>query len=72
MDKHHIGVAHYRTSEGRCVKVPFKGPVKDILQDIFGGMRSACTYIGASRIKDFGKKTTFIMVNNTHNRIHEK
>lgn len=72
MDKHHNGVADYRTSEGRCVKVPFKGPVKDILQDIFGGIRSACTYIGASKIKDFGKKTTFIMVNNTHNRIHEK
>ena len=72
MEKHHNGVANYRTSEGRCVQVPFKGPVKDILQDIFGGMRSACTYIGASKIKDFGKKTTFIMVNNTHNRIHEK
>jgi GMP reductase len=72
MHKHHNGVAHYRTSEGKCVSVPYKGPVIEILQDIFGGLRSACTYIGASKIKDFGKKTTFILVNDTHNRIYEK
>ena len=71
MEKHHNGVANYRTSEGRCVTIPYKGPVKDILLDIFGGLRSSCTYIGASKIKDFGKKTTFIQVNNTHNKLYE-
>jgi GMP reductase len=71
MEKHSNGVANYRTSEGRCVVVPYKGYVKDTLSDIFGGLRSACTYIGASRMKDFGKKTTFIMVNNTHNKVFE-
>jgi len=72
MEKHSNGVANYRTSEGRCVTVPYKGPVQDVLLDIFGGLRSACTYIGASRMKDFGKKTTFIMVNNTHTKTYEK
>jgi GMP reductase len=72
MDKHHNGVAEYRTAEGKCVTVPYKGTAKEIIQDIYGGMRSACTYIGASKMKDFGKKTTFIQVNNTHNRIYEK
>ncbi|NDC71883.1 MAG: GMP reductase [Sphingobacteriia bacterium] len=72
MHKHHNGVAHYRTSEGKCVTVSYKGPVVEILKDIFGGIRSSCTYIGASKIKDFGKKTTFILVNDTHNRIYEK
>lgn len=72
MEKHNNGVANYRTSEGRCVSVPYKGPVQDILLDIFGGLRSACTYIGASRMKDFGKKTTFIMVNNTHTKTYDK
>jgi GMP reductase len=72
MDKHHDGVANYRTAEGKCVTVPYKGPAEEILQDIYGGLRSACTYIGASKIKDFGKKTTFIQVNNTHNKIYEK
>jgi len=71
MDKHHNGVAIYRTAEGKCVTVPYKGSAEEILQDIYGGLRSACTYIGADKIKDFGKKTTFIQVNNTHNRIYE-
>ncbi len=72
MDKHHDGVASYRTAEGKCVTVPYKGLASEIIQDIYGGIRSACTYIGADKIKDFGKKTTFIQVNNTHNRIYEK
>jgi GMP reductase len=72
MEKHHNGVANYRTSEGRCVTVPYKGSVQEVLLDIFGGLRSACTYIGASKIKDFGKKTTFIRVNNTHTKTYEK
>ena len=72
MDKHHNGVADYRTAEGKCVTVPYKGTAVEILQDIYGGMRSACTYIGANKIKDFAKKTTFLQVNNTHNRIYDK
>ena len=72
MNKHNGGVADYRTSEGRCVTIPYKGLTSEVIMDILGGVRSACTYIGASKIKDFGKKTTFIQVNNTHNRIYEK
>jgi GMP reductase len=72
MDKHHNGVAEYRTAEGKCVSVPYKGTANEIIQDIYGGLRSACTYIGATKIKDFGKKTTFIQVNNTHNKLYEK
>jgi len=72
MEKHNNGVANYRTSEGRCVSVSYKGPVTEVLLDIFGGLRSACTYIGASRMKDFGKKTTFIKVNNTHTKTYDK
>jgi len=72
MNKHHNGVAEYRTAEGKCVTVPYKGLAIDVLTDIYGGLRSACTYIGATKIKDFGKKTTFIQVNNTHNKVYEK
>ena len=72
MDKHHNGVAKYRTAEGKCVTVPYKGLAVDTLLDIYGGLRSACTYVGATKIKDFGKKTTFIQVNNTHNKVYEK
>lgn len=72
MNKHHNGVADYRTAEGKSVVVPYKGLASEIIQDIYGGLRSACTYIGATKIKDFGKKTTFIQVNNTHNKVYEK
>ena len=72
MNKHHDGVADYRTAEGKSVIIPYKGLAKEVIQDIYGGLRSACTYIGAEKIKDFGKKTTFIQVNNTHNKIYEK
>jgi len=72
MEKHNGGVANYRTSEGKCVSIPYKGKTDDLIKDILGGIRSSCTYIGASSIKDFGKKTIFIQVNNTHNKVFEK
>jgi GMP reductase len=71
MEKHHNGIADYRTAEGKCAIVQYKGKAEKIIQDIYGGIRSACTYIGANKIKDFGKKTTFIQVNNTHNKLYE-
>lgn len=71
-DKHNDGVKDYRTSEGRCVSIPYKGQAQEVLNDIFGGVRSCCTYIGAFQIKDLPKNTNFIRVNNTHNRIYEK
>lgn len=71
MNKHNNGIAKYRTAEGKSVIVPYKGAAETVFQDICGGIRSACTYIGANKIKDFGKKTTFILVNDTHNRIYE-
>lgn len=71
-DKHNEGVADYRTSEGRCVNISYKGTAADIMRDILGGLRSCCTYVGAWDIKSLPKKTTFIRVNNTHNRIYEQ
>lgn len=72
MNKHNGGVAGYRTSEGKCVDIPYKGLTQDVISDILGGLRSACTYLGAHILKDLTKKTTFIRVNNTHNTIYEK
>lgn len=62
MKKHKGGVAEYRASEGKTVKIPFRGSVHDSLQDILGGVRSTCTYVGARRLKDLPKCTTFIRV----------
>ena len=69
MNKHHGGVADYRSSEGRTVEIPYKGPVNKTVQDILGGLRSTCTYVGASELKNLSKCTTFIRVNNQFNRV---
>jgi GMP reductase len=62
MEAHHGTVADYRSSEGRSVNVPYKGPVKNTILDILGGIRSTCTYVGAHMLKELSKRTTFIRV----------
>ncbi len=62
MIKYHGAVAEYRASEGRSINVPYRGPVENTIKDILGGLRSACTYVGASRLKELTKCTTFIRV----------
>jgi len=69
--KHFGGLKEYRSSEGRTVKIQYKGVIKDTVQDILGGIRSACTYEGARKIKDLSKCTTFVRVNNQYNKIFE-
>jgi GMP reductase len=70
MDKHVGGVADYRASEGKTVEVPYRGPVENTLLDILGGIRSTCTYVGASQLKELTKRTTFIRVSEQENRIY--
>ena len=69
MKKHAGGVAEYRSSEGKTVEVPHKGPVAGIVLDLLGGLRSACTYIGAATIKEMPRRTTFIRVSQQLNQI---
>ena len=66
MLKHNGGMSNYKSSEGRVMTIPYKGPVKDVAADILGGMRSACAYTGAICLKDFSKTARFIRVNRTH------
>ena len=69
MKKHAGGVAEYRSSEGKTVEVPHKGPVMPIILDMLGGLRSACTYIGATTIKEMPRRTTFIRVTQQLNQV---
>ncbi len=69
MDKHAGGVAEYRASEGKTVRIPHRGDVSNSLQDILGGLRSACTYVGAVRLKELSKRTTFIRVTQQINNV---
>jgi GMP reductase len=70
----HGGRKEYRASEGRTVRIPYRGDVHSVVGDILGGVRSTCTYVGAARLKDLSKCTTFIQVNNgkQHNTIFER
>ena len=70
--KHFGGLKEYRSSEGRTVQVPYRGEIKVTVQDILGGLRSACTYAGARKLKDLSKCTTFVRVNNQYNKVYEK
>jgi len=65
--KHYGGLADYRSSEGKKVKIPFRENLDDTIRDILGGIRSSCTYVGASTLKQLSKCTTFIRVNNQYN-----
>ncbi|EOC1428776.1 GMP reductase [Cronobacter dublinensis subsp. beijingensis] len=69
MNRHVGGVAQYRAAEGKTVKLRLRGPVEETARDILGGLRSACTYVGASRLKELTKRTTFIRVQEQENRV---
>jgi GMP reductase len=62
MEKYAGGVAPYRAAEGREVLVEYRGPVAGTVQEILGGVRSACTYVGARQLRELTKRTTFVRV----------
>lgn len=72
MEKHNGGKANYRASEGKVVLVPYRGDVAETVEEILGGLRSACTYVGAQKLKHLSKCTTFIRVQNQTNDIFGK
>lgn len=69
--KHFGGMKEYRTTEGREKLIPYKGSAKDVMEDILGGIRSTMTYIGATRLKDIPKCTSFYTVNRQLNTVFE-
>ena len=68
-EKHFGGLKEYRSAEGREVLVPYRGAVKDTVQDMLGGIRSACTYAGAAKLKHLSKCTTFVRVTQQYNNV---
>ncbi|WP_166371994.1 GMP reductase [Psychromonas sp. SA13A] len=72
MKKHSGGVAKYRAAEGKTVLLSYKGSVNATIEDIMGGVRSTCTYVGASKLKELTKRTTFIRVQEQENNVYGK
>ena len=71
MEKYAGGVAEYRPSEGKTVTIPFRGSIANTVQSLLGGLRSSCTYVGARELRELSKCTTFVRVNETHNKVFE-
>jgi GMP reductase len=70
MERHSGGVAEYRAPEGKTVRIKHRGDVNDrTMQDVLGGLRSTCTYVGATQLKELSKRTTFIMVGQQINNV---
>lgn len=61
------GLKDYRASEGWEIKLQPRGALDRTLQDIEGGLRSACSYVGARALKDLPKCATFVQVNRQAN-----
>lgn len=72
MESHYGEVAKHRAPEGKEVRVPYRGPLEGTIQSILGGVRSACSYVGARRIKDLPKCATFIRVTQTTNEVYQR
>ena len=62
-------MASYRSSEGRSIKIPYKGALIDTVNDYLGGLRSTCTYVGANRVELLFEKVFFRVVSQQVNRV---
>ena len=69
MHKYSGGVAEYRASEGKTIEMEYRGDVTSTVQDLLGGVRSTCTYVGASKLKELSRRTTFIRVGQQLNNV---
>ncbi len=68
METHYGKMEKYRSSEGRELTIPYKGDLNNTVLDYLGGIRSTCTYIGATSVKNMGKCTTFVRVTRQLNK----
>jgi GMP reductase len=69
MNTHYGKMANYRSSEGRTLKIKYKGSLEKTIQDYLGGLRSTCTYINASSLKNIPKCCSFLKVNRQLNTV---
>ena len=67
MNKNYGGKNSYRASEGRCLKIPYKGSIDGTIEDYLGGLRSTCTYVNCRNIEDLYDSVEFVKVHNQYN-----
>ena len=72
MEKYSGGVAKYRASEGKAVTLEARGPVDHTAQEVLGGLRSTCIYVGARMLKALSKCTKFVRVTQQIDEVYGK
>ena len=72
MEKHSGGVAKSRASEGKAVTLEARGPVDHTVQEVLGGLRSTCIYVGARMLKALSKCTKFVRVTQQIDEVYGK
>ena len=64
LNQFHGGKLPHRAAEGNTIYVDNKNcSVVEFIDEIKGGIASTCSYVGAKKLKDLSKCTTFIRVN---------
>lgn len=56
------GQPGWKTAEGVSMKVAAKGPVRDVIADVVGGIRSGMTYCGANSIAQIRQRAGWVQV----------
>ena len=51
--------------EGIEGRVPYRGPVRNIINQLVGGLKSSMGYVGAKTIAELKKKATFVEITNS-------
>ena len=69
MKKHYGKRNDYRASEGKIVKVKYRGALENTVQDILGGVRSTCTYTNSKNLNELRNNCVFLRVNAQVNNI---
>jgi GMP reductase len=59
----------YRCAEGKKIIIEKRGEVANTVKEILGGVRSACTYVGARNLNDLHTNAQFVRVNNQYNKV---
>lgn len=67
------GVPQGMAPEGESIKIPVKGPVSQVVEELMGGLRSGMSYINANTISEIKQNARFIRTTSpgmTENHAH--
>jgi IMP dehydrogenase len=61
-------IADHRAAEGEATLVRYKGPVRQVILNLVGGIRSGMSYVGASNLTELRESAKFVRVTDSGKR----